>query len=177
MINYRMKNKLINKSSCLFIVCFISILCDQVSKYFISVLLNIENNYPVLNKVFSFYLIYNSGAAFSIFQGQTLYLIIFSFIVSFFILIYILKNKDKISLAEVLGWSFILGGTIGNLIDRIRLGHVVDFIKLNFISFPIFNLADICINLGAFIILVHTLVNSKNIFIILRNRIYQYYYK
>lgn len=61
-----------------------------------------------------------------------------------------------------LGISFIIGGTIGNFIDRIRLGYVVDMFQVLFINFPIFNVADVALNIGVVIFLIALLRDDKN---------------
>ena len=63
--------------------------------------------------------------------------------------------------SELYGYSLILGGTLGNGLDRILNGYVIDFIKLNHINFPIFNIADISINIGFFLILYSLLKIRK----------------
>ena len=65
------------------------------------------------------------------------------------------------NLFALLSYSFILGGTIGNGIDRIFKGYVIDFINLNFINFPVFNIADISINIGFIILLYNIFKNNR----------------
>ena len=69
-------------------------------------------------------------------------------------------RKDNLNTIELYSYSFILGGTIGNGIDRIYRGFVVDFINLNIINFPVFNIADISINIG-FIILLYIIFKNN----------------
>ena len=76
------------------------------------------------------------------------------------VLIYIILNKKNITNLDLLSYSFILGGTIGNGIDRITKGYVIDFINLNFINFPVFNIADISINIGL-IFIIYGLIKNK----------------
>ena len=75
------------------------------------------------------------------------------------ILYLILRNKN-LNLFDLYGYSFILGGTTGNGIDRIFRGYVIDFINLDFINFPVFNIADISINIG-FILILFSLFKNK----------------
>ena len=70
----------------------------------------------------------------------------------------ILKNTSN--KLEIYSYSFILGGTIGNGLDRIMKGFVVDFININIINFPVFNIADISINIG-FILLLYSIFKNK----------------
>ena len=145
----------------IFLISFIIILFDQLTKFAVSKQLFTGDNVILINKVLSLYKTYNTGAAFSILQNNTLILIIFSIIVSILISIYFIRNRHPAPYLLILGWGFILGGTMGNLIDRIRLGYVIDFIKLDFINFPIFNIADMFINIGAVVILLYLLFASR----------------
>ena len=131
---------------------FISLLIcllDQLSKYFISI------DYKSIVKtdliIFTIDYVKNFGAAFNIFSGSRSFLSTVSILISFILIYFILKNNINKTI-ELLSYSFILGGTLGNGIDRIFKGYVVDFINLNFINFPIFNLADIAINIGFFLL-------------------------
>tara|TARA_Y100000589_G_scaffold311081_1_gene330112 strand:+ start:5545 stop:6003 length:459 start_codon:yes stop_codon:yes gene_type:complete len=138
------KIKLIN-------IILIVFLLDQISKYLISKYINY-----LLNKSFLFFsieLVYNNGAAFNLFSGNRLFLSSIS-IISIIVLVYIIFAKNNLEIPNKLGLSFILAGSIGNGIDRVLRGYVVDFINLNFINFPVFNIADISINIGFFILLI-----------------------
>ena len=77
-----------------------------------------------------------------------------------FILIYFILYKKNLSNLDLFCYSFILAGTIGNGIDRITKGYVIDFINLNFIDFPVFNIADVSINIG-FIFIIYGLIKNK----------------
>ena len=152
MIN-NVKTKLYYLSFSIFII-FI----DQLTKY-----LALHYNKTILNKDFIFFkldLIKNYGAAFNILSGSRIFLSIVSLIFSILIICLILKNESFKTL-DYYSYSFILGGTIGNGIDRIIKGFVVDFINLNIISFPVFNIADISINIGFFILLYSVLKNKR----------------
>ena len=128
------------------LICFL----DQFSKYLI-----IINYNSILKKNLLFFTIdfvKNFGAAFNIFSGSRILLSTISIFISFILIYFILKNKMNKSI-DLFSYSFILGGTLGNGIDRIFKGYVVDFINLNFINFPIFNIADTAINIGFLLIL------------------------
>ena len=140
-----------------FLLSALIILIDQISKNIISV-----NNKSLINKdliLFSFDYVKNYGAAFNLFNGSRIFLSLLSIIVSFFIIYYLL-NKKNTTFIDLLGYSFILGGTIGNGFDRITKGYVIDFINLNFIDFPVFNIADISINIGV-IFIVYSFIKHK----------------
>jgi len=133
------------------------ILIDQFTKY--KIFYNYEK---VINKefiLFRFDFVKNYGAAFNIFSGNRIFLSLISIIFSV-LLTYLILRKNTIKTIDMISYSFILGGTIGNGIDRTFRGYVIDFINLNFINFPVFNIADISINIG-FIFLFYTLFKNK----------------
>ena len=124
-------------------------LIDQFTKY-----LMFYNKKLFINKdflLFKLYFVKNYGAAFNIFSGSRVFLSLISIFFSI-LLIYLIFRKNTLNPLDLYSYIFILGGTIGNGIDRIYKGFVVDFINLNIINFPVFNIADISINIG-FIIL------------------------
>ena len=151
MIN-KIKSKLYYLSFSIFII-----LIDQFTKY------SMFYNYKLyLNKNFFLFrldFVRNYGAAFNIFTGSRIFLSIISIIFSIILFYLILRNKSSNSL-DLYSYSFILGGTIGNGIDRITKGYVIDFINLNIIDFPVFNIADISINIG-FILILYSIFKNK----------------
>ena len=125
---------------------------DQISKYIISL-----NHEYFLNKnifIFSVKYLRNYGAAFNIFEGNRIFLSSIS-ILSSIILIYFIFFKETINSINRYGFSLILAGSIGNGIDRIIKGYVIDFINLNIFDFPVFNIADISINIGCIILIIN----------------------
>ena len=88
----------------------------------------------------------NSGAAWSIFEGQQTFFTIITIIAIIVIGYFIWQYRKNIPM--LIGLSLIMAGTIGNFIDRLRQGYVVDMFETTFINFPIFNLADMCLTLG-----------------------------
>ena len=133
------------------------ILIDQFTKY-----LMFYNKKFFINKDFLFFkldFIKNYGAAFNIFSGNRIFLSLISIIFSI-LLIYLILRKNTLNLFDLFSYSFILGGTIGNGIDRIIKGFVIDFINLNIINFPVFNIADVSINLG-FIFIFYSIFTNK----------------
>ena len=150
---YKKQNKIF------FILLSIFILSlDQLTKSIIN--LNYETYENINLILFRITYIKNYGAAFNILTGSRILLSIISIIISIFIL-YIILSKNNNTKLQLYSYSLILGGTLGNGIDRIKNGYVIDFINLNFINFPIFNLADISINIG-FIIILYCLVTHNS---------------
>ena len=140
-----------------FSISILIFLIDQFTKYLI-----FHNNKAFINidfLLFKLDFVKNYGAAFNIFSGNRIFL---SFISIFFsiILIHLILRKNTSNSLDLYSYSFILGGTLGNGIDRIMKGFVVDFINLNIINFPVFNIADISINIG-FILLLYSIFKNK----------------
>jgi|TARA_B100001250_G_scaffold398381_1_gene406529 signal peptidase II len=145
----------------------ISILIDFFSKIYISNLLDdnetiIFTNYIILEKF------YNKGIAFSIFNSDSAlinYIILFIIIlVIAFITRLFLTQFNKLKKNEVIAYSLIIGGAVGNMIDRIMHGYVLDFIFIHYNSFyfpAIFNLADVSISLGVFFLLLAYLKEER----------------
>ena len=133
------------------------VLIDQFTKY-----LMFNNNKLFINKdllLFKLDFVKNYGAAFNIFSGSRIFLSLISILFSI-LLIYLIFRKNTLNPFDLYSYSFILGGTIGNGIDRIYKGFVVDFINLNIINFPVFNIADISINIG-FIFLMYNIFRNN----------------
>ncbi len=102
----------------------------------------------------------NTGAAWGIFSGQTIWLIVVSviMIVALFVYNHFVQNK---SVLYCLSFGFIIGGAVGNLVDRITLQYVRDFIFLDFMpTFPVFNIADSFLCVGAVLLAIHILFLS-----------------
>ena len=152
MIN-KIQTKIYFFSLCIFIV-----LIDQFTKYLI-----FYNKNLFINKDFVLFkldFVKNYGAAFNIFSGSRIFLSLISILFSI-LLIYLIFRKNTLNSFDLYSYSFILGGTIGNGIDRIYKGFVVDFINLNIINFPVFNIADISINIGFIFLLYNIFKNNR----------------
>ena len=152
-----MFNKIQTKIYFLSLSIFI-VLIDQITKY-----LMFYNKELFINKDFLLFKLdfaKNYGAAFNIFSGSRIFLSLISILFSI-LLIYLIFRKNTLNLFDLYSYSFILGGTIGNGIDRIFKGFVVDFINLNIINFPVFNIADISINIGFIFLLYNIFKNNR----------------
>lgn len=138
------------------------IIIDQIAK--IAIIKNIYNsNLTVINGILNFTYTENTGGAFSIGNNSTIMFIIVSIIVIAIITKFIISKKEELSLNIQIALSLILSGGIGNLIDRIIRGFVIDFIDFNpLIKYPIFNIADIYIVVGCVIIGINLIINTIN---------------
>jgi len=152
-----MINKIYSKLYFFFISIFIVVI-DQFSKYLAFYKYNLFENRDFF--IFRFDLVKNYGAAFNIFSGSRIFLSAISIVFSI-ILLYLLFKPNYTGIIEQFSYSFILGGTIGNGLDRVLKGYVIDFINLNIINFPVFNVADISINIGFFLILYNLFKKNR----------------
>lgn len=144
------------KKKLLFITVFFTFI-DQLIKFFVSNNLTYLKEYNIIDNFFYISYCKNKGGAWSILNNNVFLLIIIGIIVLYIIYLY-LKNK-KLKNIEVISYSIIIGGIIGNLIDRIINGYVIDylgFIIFNY-EYPIFNLADMGIVIGVIILIIDEL--------------------
>ena len=145
----------------IYLISIIFFLIDLISKI---IILSIENKFPVkvIENFFYIEKVTNKGAAFSILNGYTFLFIIIAIIM----LIYIDKTmlKDIKTKLEIISFSMLIGGIIGNLFDRIFYGKVIDFLSFQIFNynFPVFNLADTFICISVFLIIVLTIYGGKN---------------
>ncbi len=136
------------------LIAIVGIIFDQITKYLVvQNFATIGDTLPLWQDVFHFTYVINTGAAFSFFRGHVEILRWISLIVSLILIIFIWYTP-RLSLLEQLGYGFILSGAIGNGIDRFLFGYVVDFLDFRLINFPIFNLADVAINIGVILLLI-----------------------
>lgn len=140
------------------LVLFIDIITKQIV---INTLIE-HQSISLIKDFFSITYAKNTGVAFSFLEGQVPFIIIMTSIIIIIILKYIkTTNSDKY---ENICYGLIIGGAIGNLIDRIFYGYVIDFLDFNLFgySFPIFNLADTAIVIGIFTLIILSLIESRN---------------
>jgi signal peptidase II len=140
------------KNRSFWVAAVVSLILDQLSKYLIVQNLRLNATIPLWTDVFHFTYVRNTGAAFSLFQGGA-WLRWLSLIVSIG-LIALAWLGPTLNKFEQLGYGFILGGALGNGIDRFAYGYVVDFLDFRLIKFPVFNLADTFINVGIVCLLI-----------------------
>ena len=139
------------------LITMLLVVIDQISKELINIYLRLNESIKIINNFFYITNAHNEGAAWSILSGNTLILIIITFIA-----IYLIHKYTK----EYKGiFKYILyGGIIGNLIDRIFYGYVRDFIDFRIFNYnyPVFNISDICIFIGIFILIIKIVKDEKD---------------
>ena len=141
----------------IFIIAISVIILDQVTKFLALRFLQLNTPVELIKNFLNLTLVHNRGAAFGFFQNQLLLFVLVSFF-AIGLILFNLKNKTN-SFILKLSLSLILGGAVGNLIDRLRFGFVVDFLDLRI--WPVFNIADSVITLAA-ILLTWELLFRKN---------------
>ncbi len=128
--------------------------CDVASKEYIRHLLHNGESLPLIPGVFQLTRVNNTGAAFSMFYQHPEVLTLLVMVLLGVFLTYMLLQK-KLSRWEIIGFSCVIGGALGNLSDRLHSGAVTDFLDFNLIHYPIFNLADSFILIGMVMLLVY----------------------
>lgn len=134
--------------------------CDQLAKLLVITNLSATDSIHILPGLFDFVYVKNTGAAFSILSNNTALLSIISVIFCIGVCIYWYKTKPQ-SMMFRLALTLLFAGALGNAIDRIFRGFVVDFISTAFMQFPVFNIADIAITFGAAILVIYLLFFDK----------------
>lgn len=123
------------------------VVLDQATKAWVSSHLQPGLSHPFVPGLFALRPLLNTGAAFSLFSGSTALLALMSLLVSGGVAIWI-SRLQRVSVWRALGAALVLGGALGNGLDRWRLGAVVDFLAFLPFDFPVFNVADVAINLA-----------------------------
>lgn len=134
---------------------------DQIIKYFVLLNLKPVGSVGVINGFLEWNYVENTGAAFGSFSGNTTLLSVITAVIILAGIAAIIFKKIKSKYLLVTATIVIAGG-LGNLIDRIFRGYVVDFIKVLFIDFPVFNFADILVTCGSFMLIIYLIIDIYN---------------
>ena len=142
------------KNPLFWLIAIAFLLLDQSTKYLITQdFTEVGDTLPLWQNVFHLTYVKNTGAAFSVFSGGVHWLRWLSLLVSLGLIVYVWRGS-RLPKLEQIGYGFILAGALGNGIDRFLFGYVVDFLDFRIINFPVFNVADIAINLGIICLLL-----------------------
>ncbi|URN93201.1 MAG: signal peptidase II [Candidatus Pristimantibacillus lignocellulolyticus] len=146
-----------------YVIAVVVLILDFISKKWIVNNMKIGDHFSVIGDFFQITSHRNRGAAFGILQDQRVFFIIITIVIVGAIIWYAQSVRKSGSVLLLSGLGLVLGGAIGNFIDRARFGEVVDFFKFNFGSytFPIFNVADSAIVVGVILIMLDTLLSIK----------------
>ena len=154
------------KSKLVFSWVTVILIADQLTKFIVDQTMPLHHSIPIIEDLFSLTYIRNTGAAFGILSGSAAafrlpFLLLFSMVAIVFIVLMLRRLPDR-ETGLITALAFILGGAIGNLIDRIAYGEVIDFLDFYWSRFhwPAFNLADSFITIGV-LITVYYLIKSK----------------
>ena len=131
------------------------VVADQITKWLTVANIELYADVPFIPGLLQLTYVQNTGAAFSSFEGQQwLFALIFAF---FTVAIFYEYFKKPMPFKTWERWCIfaIYGGGLGNMIDRVRLGYVVDMIETTFMEFPVFNVADCFITCGSILLIVH----------------------
>lgn len=149
-----------------FIVSILIVIADQLTKYLAVKFLMNKRPIILIDNLIELHFVKNYGAAFGIMQNRRWFFIIITIFVLSAIIIFIIKNKYNLHILTKISLGALLGGAAGNLIDRIRLSYVVDFIKVDLgrlYDFPVFNIADIFIVTGTILLVLLILFDKHEV--------------
>ena len=151
-----MKNKI-------YTVTLIGLIIDQVSKMLVKSNMELFSNIVIIPNFFSLHYVKNTGAAFSIFDNMPYLLTIICFIILLLLIYYIKKEEKNFNLRSSISLGMILAGIIGNLIDRLLYGSVIDFLSFKIFSYnyPVFNLADTLIVCGVILYIIDFIICER----------------
>lgn len=138
----------------------ILIIADQGLKFWISVNIKLGTSQVILPNVLALTNVRNDGAAWSVLSGQQWFFTVIT-IVALGLMGYFFWKLRSDNL-YMLAISLLIAGTLGNFIDRIRLGYVVDMFEILFMNFPIFNVADMCLTFGVIIVIIALIKDEKD---------------
>lgn len=130
------------------------VVLDQLSKYLAVGNLIGAGTVRVIPGLFNFVYVENTGAAFGMMKGQRWIFMILSTVLIVALAVYLVLTRKKTGFGMGIAISMIIGGGIGNQIDRFVRGYVVDFIEFGFFRFPVFNVADSFVTIGAFLLVI-----------------------
>ncbi len=146
------------------IIAAFAIALDQISKYIVVKQLKPVGTAAFIPYLIGFRYIENTGAAFGMMQGYRWLFITLSSVAIIAISVFLVVSRKKIHMLTGIGFAMIVGGGIGNQIDRILNGFVVDFIEFQFVEFAVFNIADSFVTIGAVIVIICALFIDKDLF-------------
>ena len=136
------------------------LLVDQLVKYVVRSHMYVGESIPVIQGVFHLTYVRNTGAAFNLFEGMSMFLQIVTFFALVFAVWFMEKHLQR-HWTLLLSMTLIISGGAGNLLDRLFLGYVTDLFEFRLIHFPVFNVADIAICVGCFILVLYTFLFDR----------------
>ena len=143
------------------ILSILFVIADQVVKMWIVNNFSLHEGMEFMKGIVSILYVRNTGAAWGMFEGKMFFFYLITAVAVGTLVYLMFKEKGKSKLL-LTAYSLILAGAVGNFIDRIRLGYVVDMFKFEFIDFPIFNVADICLTIGVIFLFYYVIFKEQS---------------
>lgn len=145
------------------IIAILAIVLDQAVKIWAqSALLGVPGTtIPLIENVFHLTYVENRGAAFGLLQGKQVFFYIITVVIVVGIIVYLVRNRKKVNRWTCVALGLLLGGAIGNMIDRIQLGYVRDMFDFRLINFWVFNVADICVVVSVIMLMIELIRSEK----------------
>ena len=143
------------------ILSILFVIADQVVKMWIVNNFSLHDGMELIKGIVSILYVRNTGAAWGMFEGKMIFFYLITAVAVGTLLYLMFKEKGKSKLL-LTAYALILAGAVGNFIDRIRLGYVVDMFKFEFIDFPIFNVADICLTIGVIFLFYYVIFKEQS---------------
>ena len=140
-----------------------SVVLDQLTKLLVVNTMTLGESIPLIETVFHFTRVHNYGAAWGMLSDHRWVFILITG-VAIIVLPFVLYRYRKLHFLFGFSLSLVIGGAIGNMIDRLFLGYVVDFLDFCLIDFPVFNVADICVTCGAALMFIYLAFIDKELF-------------
>ncbi len=145
------------------LISFICVIIDQVLKIIVDSKMVLNTSKEIITDFFNISYVRNFGAAWSILAGNRFFLILVALVSLVIFYLYFVKDK-KLSKLETLSYGILIGGILGNLIDRIIHGYVIDYLDFMIFKydFPVFNFADMCIVISVGLIIINMFIGDDN---------------
>lgn len=159
-IRYNSNGEIMKKIGLISMLCFF---IDQVVKILVSNTLELNKSIEIVKNFLSITYVQNDGAAWSLFSGNRFFLIAITLVTITLIYFFLIKDRNLKKL-DIIVYGLLLGGIIGNLIDRVIFGYVIDYLDFYLFNYnyPVFNLADTFIVISVFFIIVDMFRSEKN---------------
>lgn len=144
------------------IILVVIIIVDQLSKIWVNHALHLGGSIPVIENVFHITNVHNTGAAWGMLAGGRALFLIFTPVFCGLLIWFLIKKRPRLTVFERICLTLLIGGAIGNFIDRVALSYVRDMFDFCVIRFPVFNVADSAITIGAIMLVIDTVFHKGN---------------
>lgn len=134
-------------------IAFFIVIIDQLVKYWTINQIELHSSLPGIPQVFDFYYLRNTGAGWGILSGKMNLFYVATILILMYLVYLLYKTTPQQRLSQI-AYGLLIGGALGNFIDRLLNGYVVDMFRLLFIDFPVFNVADMALTFGVIILMI-----------------------